>query len=178
MNDREGLGGGRPGEPQPPLVGDPRGDAHAARGAPFPKTAVAIAVGGALVVVGYVIISAQDPNRRKEATAVIAEAPSAAVPSAPRRGAIARSASKKKVVIVNDFATDAAAEAAARETCGASDCVLIETFVASCVARAVGKDDRQEIVYGHVSREAAEQAALKKCGKACSIQTSSCPEAR
>jgi hypothetical protein len=77
--------------------------------------------------------------------------------------------------MVNDYANDVDAEAAAREACAASDCVLVETFEASCAAVARGKDDRREAVHGFATRESAEDGALARCGRGCVIQASSCP---
>jgi hypothetical protein len=154
----------------------------------LPPWAMSIVFGAAGVAALYFILQSQDPNRRREATAAIATASSPSASSAGgapiRRGAFARSAARGVLGLGNDYATDEEAESAARDACGQPDCALVETFPTSCAAIAQGKaltrggPERFAYVFGETSREAAEVAALKKCGKSCAIVVVSCPTPR
>lgn len=181
--------GGPPKPPPDPFTHFPI-ETDTAKVRRIPPWAMSIVFGAAGVAALYFILQSQDPNRRREATAAIAST-SATPPSVAsgRRGAVVRSASKGFFGLGNDYATDEEAESAARDACGQPDCALVETFATSCAAiaapappkgsRAPGVGaDRQAYVFGLPTREAAERAAIEKCGKGCVAVVVSCPTPR
>ena len=142
-----------------------------------PAFAFSIILGAAVVYGVWYLISIQDPNHRTLATAAIPDPPIA--PRAPaRRGAVARSPSTGRLGLGNDFPNDADAESAARDKCGVADCILVESFDASCAAIAESKNGRRRVTHGHATREEAERTVLEQCGPGCSVRTVSCPDPR